>query len=62
VQQPVNTFGEGGRIADMSPDGKYIVAIQDWSEPDAEAGPARIDVVLNWGADLKEREPSRRSR
>jgi serine/threonine-protein kinase len=59
VQEPVNTFGEGGRIADMSPDGKYIVAIQDWLERDAEPGPSRIDVVLNWLEELKQRVPTR---
>ena len=48
VKTPVNTFGNGGRIADMSPDGKYIVAFvanESGSDPQA---PSTIDVVLGW--------------
>jgi len=53
VQTPVNTFGDGGRIADLSPDGKHVVAFL--GEP-AAPPPSKIDVVLGWTADLQPRQ------
>ena len=53
VQTPVNTFGDGGRIADLSPDGKHVVAFL--GELDAPP-PSKIDVVLGWTADLQPRQ------
>jgi hypothetical protein len=44
AKQAVNTFGEGGRITDMSPDGKFVVAIQGEAEPVG----SEINVILNW--------------
>jgi len=56
VKIPVNTFGDGGRIADMSPDGKYIMAFQGGRGPDAAPAPSKIHVVLGWVADLQSRQ------
>ena len=57
IEKPLNTFGAGGRIADFSPDGRHIVAIQGVAAP-AEK-PSAIDIVLNWAADLQARKARR---
>jgi Tol biopolymer transport system component len=56
VKIPVNTFGDGGRIADVSPDGKNIVAFQDARVPDAAPAPSKIHVVLGWVTGLQPRQ------
>ena len=57
IEKPLNTFGDGGRIADLSPDGKHIAAIQ--GVPDQAEKPSTIDIVLNWAADLHARKARR---
>jgi Tol biopolymer transport system component len=57
AKDPIQTISYG-RFADISPDGKQIVALQTWSDPDeGKPQPSSINVVLNWFADLKQRVP-----
>ena len=56
AKDPVQTIGYG-RIADMSSDGKRIVALQTWSDANDGQRQPSVNVVLNWFADLKQRVP-----
>ena len=45
---PAAPSGLGGIVYDVSPDGRFLISI-----PDGEPPSARITVVLNWTAALK---------
>ena len=43
---------------DISPDGKRFLTLKDAaSTPSAAAGPRKINIVLNWLEELKQRVP-----
>jgi Tol biopolymer transport system component len=58
AKDPVQTIGYG-RIADISSDGKQIVALQTWSDANDGQRQPSVNVVLNWFADLKQRVPGK---
>jgi serine/threonine-protein kinase len=53
----VTSFALDPHPWDISPDGKRFLMMKETAAPEESAGPRRINIVLNWSEELRQRAP-----